>query len=263
MSKAPVGSYEDAFNEIIDATGITELTELVSGFIDLEDTNFDIFNNVNALSAECDRMEKHVVEIKGEVEKLKGNGMNADNQRKKMLKELEDRLRAVETEVELYERKCEAATKTVNALKAGIMLIFTRIGCATPSNLELLGTDGVTESNMSQYLGIIEQRTNEMLQLYASAHATARESGGVDANGNPLPSVTSIFGQGPQEKMSGQRFMIQPPSVASGIAESEEDDDDAEVKPFNREELLARAMRGVAKRVGGKDAKKYRAKINS
>ena len=113
MSKAPVGSYEDAFNEIIDATGITELTELVSGFIDLEDTNFDIFNNVNALSAECDRMEKHVVEIKGEVEKLKGNGMNADNQRKKMLKELEDRLRAVETELELYERNCDAATKTV------------------------------------------------------------------------------------------------------------------------------------------------------
>lgn len=34
---------------------------------------------------------------------------------------------------------------------------------------EMLGNQGVTESNMMQYLGIIEQRTSEILQAYATS----------------------------------------------------------------------------------------------
>lgn len=34
---------------------------------------------------------------------------------------------------------------------------------------EMLGNQGVTESNMMQYLGIIEQRTSEILQAYAAS----------------------------------------------------------------------------------------------
>lgn len=33
----------------------------------------------------------------------------------------------------------------------------------------MLGNQGVTESNMMQYLGIIEQRTSEILQAYAAS----------------------------------------------------------------------------------------------
>ena len=37
--------------------------------------------------------------------------------------------------------------------------------CNTPAVMELLGEEGVTEKNLMQYLGIIEQRTNEILQV--------------------------------------------------------------------------------------------------
>ena len=117
-------------------------------------------------------------------------GLNTDNQRKKILKDLEERLQKTEAKAEQYEKKYEAAMKTVNALKVqstraswscnrtkqgglpnaqvGIQSIFNKIGCNTPANLEMLGNEGVTENNMMQYLGIIEQRTNEILQLYAA-----------------------------------------------------------------------------------------------
>ena len=36
---------------------------------------------------------------------------------------------------------------------------------------EMLGNQGVTESNMMQYLGIIEMRTSEILQMYAASQA--------------------------------------------------------------------------------------------
>ncbi len=53
--------------------------------------------------------------------------------------------------------------KTINSLKIGIQSIFDRIGCNTELVPELIGSTSVSESNMMYYLGVIEQRTNEVL----------------------------------------------------------------------------------------------------
>lgn len=44
----------------------------------------------------------------------------------------------------------------MNALKVGIHSIFERIGCSIDIVPELIGSTGVTESNMMHYLGVIE-----------------------------------------------------------------------------------------------------------
>jgi coiled-coil domain-containing protein 63/114 len=46
--------------------------------------------------------------------------------------------------------------KTINSLKVGVQAIFDRIGCNTEVVPELIGSTGVTESNMMHYLGVIE-----------------------------------------------------------------------------------------------------------
>ncbi|KAL1504879.1 hypothetical protein AB1Y20_008649 [Prymnesium parvum] len=247
-SMEKVQSYEEAFAKIQAATGISDIDELVTTFINAEDQNFALFNYVNELNSECEKLEEQIADIKSEIEKYKGQGLNTDNQRKKILKDLEERLQKTEAKAEQYEKKYEAAMKTVNALKVGIQSIFNKIGCNTPANMEMLGNEGVTESNMMQYLGIIEQRTNEILQLYASTQAQARE-GAVDAQGNPLPTVTSILGQGPQLPAGQNQISIQPPTTADEAYDSEEDSEDEEDdRPFSRDELKAKTMRGLSKR---------------
>ena len=54
------------------------------------------------------------------------------------------------------------------------MRMFEEAGCSTPAVQEMLGDVGITEVNMLQYLGILEQRTNEILQV-----GTAEASGAV------------------------------------------------------------------------------------
>ena len=136
--------------------------------------------------------------------------------------------------------------KTVNALKVGIQSIFNKIGCNTPANLEMLGNEGVTEANMMQYLGIIEQRTNEILQLYA---ATQAREGVLDAQGNPVPPVSSILGQGPQVPAGRNAISIQAPTTTDEAYDSEEDsDEDDDDRPYSRDELKAKTMRGLHKR---------------
>ena len=47
----------------------------------------------------------------------------------------------------------------------GIQSLFVKINCdRSQIDILLLNKDGVTESNMSQYLGIIDSRTDELLK---------------------------------------------------------------------------------------------------
>ena len=256
-SMEKVQSYEEAFAKIQAATNITDIDELVTTFINAEDQNFALFNYVNELNGECEKLEEQIADIRSEIEKYKGQGLNTDNQRKKILKDLEERLQRTEAKAEQYEKKYEAAMKTVNALKVGIASIFKKIGCDTPANMELLGNEGVTEGNMMQYLGIIEQRTNEILQLYA---ATQAREGVLDAQGNPVPAVSSILGQGPQLPAGRNAITIQPPSATDEAYDSEEDsDDEDEDRPYSLDELKAKTMRGLHKREN-KEKKKERSK---
>ena len=71
-------------------------------------------------------------------------------------------------EDEEEEKDWKQTLRVMNSLKVGIQNIFENIGCANEHTYELVGTHGVSESNMMQYLGIIEMRTNEILQMYAA-----------------------------------------------------------------------------------------------
>lgn len=72
-----------------------------------------------------------------------------------------------------YEKRYESATSMTAALKAGISDLFERIGCNTPAVRDLLGEEGLTEANLMAYLGIIEQRTNEILQVRGQRYLNA------------------------------------------------------------------------------------------
>ena len=69
-------------------------------FIQAEDQNFSLFNYVNELNAEIEKLEHQTSNVKAEIEKYKGQGVNTDNQRKKILRDLEDRLARTEAKAD-------------------------------------------------------------------------------------------------------------------------------------------------------------------
>eukprot|EP00735_Rhodelphis_limneticus_P012117 TRINITY_DN5307_c0_g1::TRINITY_DN5307_c0_g1_i1::g.24206::m.24206 TRINITY_DN5307_c0_g1::TRINITY_DN5307_c0_g1_i1::g.24206 ORF type:complete len:413 (+),score=175.76,sp/A8JF70/ODA1_CHLRE/47.31/1e-109,Sec8_exocyst/PF04048.9/1.4,Sec8_exocyst/PF04048.9/21,Sec8_exocyst/PF04048.9/0.064,SpoIIIAH/PF12685.2/0.0087,SpoIIIAH/PF12685.2/1.5e+04,SpoIIIAH/PF12685.2/1.3e+03,DUF948/PF06103.6/1.4e+03,DUF948/PF06103.6/12,DUF948/PF06103.6/4.7,APG6/PF04111.7/9.1,APG6/PF04111.7/0.08,Mitovir_RNA_pol/PF05919.6/0.16,Mitov len=239
ISLEKVQSYEEAFAKIQAATGISDIDELVTTFINAEDQNFSLFNYVNELNQEIEKLDEQIAEIKGEIEKYKGQGVSTDNQRKKILKELEDKLQTTEAKAEQYEHKYNQAMKTINALKNGIWSIFNKIGCNTPEVQDMLGNQGVTESNMMQYLGIIEQRTNQILQLYAAQQQHEETE--------PNASV-SFLGHGPTTPAGATQLQIQPPTTGDDFdSENDEDSDEDEGRPLQRDELKQRAWRNLNK----------------
>eukprot|EP01006_Ploeotia_vitrea_P030063 TRINITY_DN62522_c0_g1_i1.p1 TRINITY_DN62522_c0_g1~~TRINITY_DN62522_c0_g1_i1.p1 ORF type:complete len:546 (-),score=352.04 TRINITY_DN62522_c0_g1_i1:483-2120(-) len=237
-----VDSYEEAFAKIQAATEISDIDELVQTFIDAEDQNFQLFNYVNDLSNEIEKLEESIAEIQEDTKKYKGQGVNVDNQRKKIMEDLESRLNKTESKANQYEQRYDMAIETVNTLKDGIQRIFDKLGCdADDDVMAKLGNAGVTESNMMQFLGIIEQRTNELLMQ----HATQRDQGddgfggfGMDDYGDD--GFNSGGGSGNNRSHDKGGVSINPPSsidVPSTGDYDDEWDEDEDDRPLTLEEL--------------------------
>lgn len=248
-----VQTYEEAFAKIMDATGIHSIDELVDTFINAEDKNFTLFNFVNELTSEIEKLEEHIAEIKAEVDKYRGQDMNSDHQRKKILKDLEEKLGRTETKAEQYDAKFASSTKILSSLKDGIATIFQNIGCNMNGVSEVLGTAGVTEGNIMTYLGLIEQRTNEMLAMYNHV----QQHDGSDEQHRATQS--SIHG--PQSAPGSTQIVILPPTTGDEYDEQEEEsEEDDETRPLTRDELKAKAQKTMSKKELKKPSKKPRAK---
>ena len=250
LAAQKVESYEEAFQKIQQATGITDIDELVTTFIAAEDQNFSLFNFVNELNQEQEKLEEQMTELNHEIEKYKGAGAADDGVRKKLLQDLEGRLQRTDAKTEQYEQRFQGAMRTINALKAGITSIFNKIGCSNAANRELLGDQGVNESNMLAYLGVIEERANDVLKMYA-AHQLSKDGAEGDAvgAGTGAEGVKAILGAtGPITPANAGGVVIDPPSTADEYASEEESEEEIDDRPLTRDELQAKTLRSLNKR---------------
>lgn len=103
--------------------------------------------------------------------------------------------------------------------------MFDALQCDREFAEEFIGT-GITDSNLEQYLGLIEQRASEILQAYALIQSKKGRSDFV------LP--------GPRDPPSTNQIRIEAPNVRDDISEEEEDEVDDD-KPLTTEEFKQRA----------------------
>ena len=116
--------------------------------------------------------------------------------------------------------------------------------------VDLVGrADGVTDGNMMQYLGVIEQRTNEILQMYA---ASMMAEGGADRAGD-YDSFVQMTKTGPESSAGPRELKIDAPSTEDPD-DDDESDEDLEDRPLDREELRRRAAKQLARREVGDGA---------
>lgn len=235
-----VQMYTQAFDKIQQATHIEDIDHLVNTFIAAEDQNYTLFNYVNEVNQEIEKLEDQISVIKTESDKYKTSGEEFDRTKSSQVLEVEGQIASAESQAELYRKRFEAACSTVGVLKSSVSTIFAKIGCNTASVRELLGEEGITDSNIMSYLGIMEQRTNEVLQFYAIKK--------VNEGGE---AVSEALIAQPLTQLSN-RIVIEPPSTTQEeeiegmdfVPEPMEED-----RPMTRENLERRVQQTLPYKV--------------
>ena len=140
------------FTQIQRATGISDIDTLVRQFIENEDQNFKMFNYLNGtcrsahalicrlgsysiccepaeLNQEIEKGEEQINELKQETEKYRGQDKGAASQRKRLIRDLQERTVDVEAKTAQY----EDAYKVLNASIAAISRSSSSAAGRTPA----------------------------------------------------------------------------------------------------------------------------------
>ena len=229
--------FEEIFDKIKEATGIEDTDTLVESFIENEDRNFALYNYVNNMNTEIENLKDDIRRLKDEIELIKKEGVDSDVHRKEILNELEQKMVEVTDELTLVNKEYKASRRQLELLKPKVESVFNSIECDRSSIAELLGIGvSIDDNNIMQYLGIIEQKCNELLQNKALEKIKKLNESGGDI------SVDGLQGVGPQPAHGN--FLIVPPPI--------EDDSDQvwhcnDAKPLTVEEVQALIQQGNVK----------------
>ena len=222
-----VEMYEEAFRKIEEVTGISDIDELVKTFVESEIESYSLYNTVNGLGADMEKLEQQINGIKEEIEKYKNHGCGLDNQRKKQIKELEQKLEKTEKKANEYDARYGNNQEILESLKSGIEGLFIKLGCSLDSYSVDSKHPGIIDSNILQYMGKIEEKTNDVVRNYNLLNPSSNQSALIN---NSLP---------PPLLPTSNRMILDLPSVP----EKDKLDDEESSLPMTVKEMKAASLK--------------------
>jgi chromosome segregation ATPase len=103
---------EDAFEQIKDASGISNIEEIVTTFVKAEEQNHSLYNYVNMLNTETDVLEESNRDIKDQINRIVERGQMTENEKKNLQKQLESECTRLESEIDRNLKEADETKKT-------------------------------------------------------------------------------------------------------------------------------------------------------
>ena len=181
--------YKEAFNKIKKSTGIQSISEMVEEFVRSEDQNFALFNQINDLHREIETLEVSNTKKRAQVEKMKQSGSASEMNKSKIFQNLQGQIDRAERQQAAYKAQYDEAVGIIDKLKPSLMSLFREAGCDQGAGAlgAQLREQGPTDVNLLQFLGVIEQRVQEMAQLYKIKHGITLQGGITTDSAPPTP----------------------------------------------------------------------------
>uniref|UniRef100_A0A7S0XDM7 ODAD1 central coiled coil region domain-containing protein n=1 Tax=Chromulina nebulosa TaxID=96789 RepID=A0A7S0XDM7_9STRA len=239
-----VQNFEEAFNKIKESTGISDVDDLVNIFIKNEDHNFSLFNYVNEQNNEIEKVEEQIQMLREEEQKFTQESGEDAQQHKQILKELENKLALTESMAEKYENRCQDLQRTIEGLKQSIQSLIEKIDIKEENVSDIT----ITESNMLNYLSLIEQYSNSYIEEYAEMKKYLSSNTIAVSN---VDSMISLLGTGPKSKMQQDYIHVNPPKLDDYNSDDDDDDGDEETRPLTLEELKMKTLNRLQKKGQG------------
>lgn len=228
---------EEAWNKIMEETQINSIEEIVAEFIRTEEENFSMFNMINELNRDMEHLEVENGLLKQKVADMKGDDGVPDN-RQHMKAELEKQIKAQQARAGVCQEHIDQVSQVLGTFKEEILSIFNKVGCNDEALGQQLSSAGVTEMNILQFLGIIEERISELVQIQQFNRDRREMSAKAEV---PLDDT----GSKPVTPRSN-KMPTGIPLISDIISDDDEDEDEnANVKPISVHEAMDRMEKKI------------------
>eukprot|EP01036_Dinobryon_divergens_P035166 gene35166-45533_t len=181
-----ISSYESMFEQLKKMTGVESLAEMVSNYITQEEEMFSLYNFIQTVNAEIDTVIEATQQTEEEVKKFREEQQEQDQQRRSIIDELQNRLTSTLEITRQLEEQNAMQQESVSQISKKVSNLFFKLQCdqmdtkaggkdkdkrwnsgSRPDNkIAVLTGQGVSESNVLEYLGCIEQRAVDIISEY-------------------------------------------------------------------------------------------------
>lgn len=240
-----INNYEMMFEQLKKMTGAESLEDVITTYVTQEEEMFSLYNFTQTVNAEIDTVLESTSQIENSISAYKLEQQEQESQRRGVLDELQSKLQAQLKAIRECEEENKLQQECVSQISKKVSSVFFKLQCdqmdskgsssnpgksgkssstARPeSKIALLTSQGVSESNVLDYMGCIEQRAVDIIAEYIRY---SRHIGQVASNPNTPGAATAAIG--PRSPTPGPSTPMQWPMESM-----------VDIADFNEEELLA------------------------
>ncbi|XP_074153528.1 coiled-coil domain-containing protein 63 [Sminthopsis crassicaudata] len=228
-------SYEVAHMRLLKLSEHGDLEQLVTDYLAEEEKNFARFNYVTELNNDMEMLHKKIQSIQDEISLMKSKQQISDDEGQQAVKELEGKLKKTAEDADRIENTNKEINKTLDQLKSSVELLFKKINCDSTKILEHLGESGsITDINLIQYFGVIEQKTNALLLLESCIRSLEKEKDPkAKGLGNPFWGGSPLLKL--MEPLKGLTPIVMTEGTSEKLEESDQPLDHSDLRNMVRE----------------------------
>ena len=185
-----IRDYETMFEQLKKMTGTDRLEELVTAYVAHEDEMFSLYNFIQTINAEIDTVVEANALIQQEIDDYRTGQQEQDHVRESHLNDMFERLQLTLQQAQESEDQSKRHKDSVAQISKKVSSLFYKLQCdqmdnkapsTTPSgskavkgttmtkmdsNIAYLTSQGISEANVLQFMGCVEQRAVEIISEY-------------------------------------------------------------------------------------------------
>mmetsp|Transcript_3299 Transcript_3299/g.7744 ORF Transcript_3299/g.7744 Transcript_3299/m.7744 type:complete len:553 (-) Transcript_3299:115-1773(-) len=209
-----ITTYEEAFRKIKDATGVSDVNEVIQKFLTQDETHNNLVVMTKEAQARIDALNEEKAQAKAKVEEIKYSGTGSLGSRR-IVDEFESHLSEANSKCERNKQKYERIAKILINVKSGVEHLADKLEPITVEQEAVVMTD----STVVEVLAQCEAKLMRLMDSVEGEQATALEPEATQAPDKMMASQ--------EIEMPAYNIRIQIPHDAdddSGDDDLEEDD---------------------------------------
>jgi len=211
--------YEEAFRKIKEATGVSDVNEVIQKIVSQEDQQNNLMQLTSENTTKIEKMNEEVSTLKARVEQLKYSAPNTRTGARKKVDQYEERLTESSARLERAKEKYERLAKILINVKAGIDHLTEK--------LESVREDDGQQLLMSDetIVNVLSQCGTTLMSLLSRVKAAQGSRRGM-----ALPPTAPGLGLSERDIESSRPNNTRIKIVPEGVQEANDDDDDEHVE---------------------------------
>jgi len=178
-----IKDYKRDFSDLFAVAGSTDMDEIASTFCANEDDSFRLFTHIQTVNQETDHVQQQFDKLCTEIKAYEDEARERENLRVQEKLELENRVVEAKEENRQMQIQVDSEQKTVLNIAKRVSGLFYKINCESllesqsRKGQSFLNGQGVDESNIIQFMGIIEERSTQIIRDHVKSMAKQGEEG--------------------------------------------------------------------------------------